>query len=214
MLSTRQLCRSNNQPASYAALTQFAPEPFDSRVSVWPSSGDAKLTDLLATLADCPKARSVSVHDRCKAVYSDLNLDERQPPDCRRSRRAPFTRDGRPAHFAPSVLVLSEHRVGVFEVAPPFHSHANELRHETVRRSRSDRLWQSGCRKTPLTAVANAMRAKPKDHHAGTLAHEAPPPGPLTRRLDNFLVRRRWDRRLCLVYRGVCALCACGRLFA
>jgi uncharacterized protein YdiU (UPF0061 family) len=28
MLSTRQLCRSNNQPASYAALTQFAPEPF------------------------------------------------------------------------------------------------------------------------------------------------------------------------------------------
>jgi hemolysin D len=27
MLSTRQLFRSNNQPASYAALTQFAPEP-------------------------------------------------------------------------------------------------------------------------------------------------------------------------------------------
>jgi hypothetical protein len=26
-LSTRQLYRSNNQPASYAALTQFAPEP-------------------------------------------------------------------------------------------------------------------------------------------------------------------------------------------
>jgi hypothetical protein len=31
--------------------------------------GDAKLTDLLVSLADCPKARSVSVHDRCKAVY-------------------------------------------------------------------------------------------------------------------------------------------------
>jgi hypothetical protein len=31
--------------------------------------GDAKLTDLLHTLADCPKARSASVHDRCKAVY-------------------------------------------------------------------------------------------------------------------------------------------------
>ena len=30
---------------------------------------DAKLTDLLATLANCEKARSVSVHDRCKAVY-------------------------------------------------------------------------------------------------------------------------------------------------
>jgi hypothetical protein len=34
--------------------------------------GDAKLTDLLLTLADCPKARSVSVHDRCKAVYEGL----------------------------------------------------------------------------------------------------------------------------------------------
>jgi hypothetical protein len=31
--------------------------------------GDAKLTDLLQTLADCPRARSASVHDRCKAVY-------------------------------------------------------------------------------------------------------------------------------------------------
>jgi hypothetical protein len=31
--------------------------------------GDAKLTDLLVALADCPKARSVSIHDRCKAVY-------------------------------------------------------------------------------------------------------------------------------------------------
>jgi len=31
--------------------------------------GDAKLTDLLLTLAACPKARSASIHDRCKAVY-------------------------------------------------------------------------------------------------------------------------------------------------
>ena len=31
--------------------------------------GDAKLTDLLSTLADRAKARSMSVHDRCKAVY-------------------------------------------------------------------------------------------------------------------------------------------------
>ena len=30
---------------------------------------DAKLTDLLVTLADCPKARSVSIHDRRKVVY-------------------------------------------------------------------------------------------------------------------------------------------------
>jgi hypothetical protein len=33
--------------------------------------GDAKL-DLLVTLADCAKARSVSVHDRCRAVYEGL----------------------------------------------------------------------------------------------------------------------------------------------
>jgi hypothetical protein len=31
--------------------------------------GDAKLTDVLSMLANCPKARSASVHDRCKAVY-------------------------------------------------------------------------------------------------------------------------------------------------
>jgi len=30
---------------------------------------DAKLTDLLVTLADCEKARSPSIHDRCKATY-------------------------------------------------------------------------------------------------------------------------------------------------
>ena len=34
--------------------------------------GDAKLTDLLQTLADCPKARSASIHDRCKAVFEGL----------------------------------------------------------------------------------------------------------------------------------------------
>jgi hypothetical protein len=34
--------------------------------------GDAKLTDLLLTLADCQKARSASIHDRCKAVYAGL----------------------------------------------------------------------------------------------------------------------------------------------
>ncbi|MBV8441817.1 MAG: hypothetical protein JO312_14865 [Hyphomicrobiales bacterium] len=35
--------------------------------------GDAKLTDLLVTLANCPKARSVTIHDRCTAVYEDLS---------------------------------------------------------------------------------------------------------------------------------------------
>ena len=34
--------------------------------------GDAKLTDLLVTLADCPEALSVSIHDRCKAGYEGL----------------------------------------------------------------------------------------------------------------------------------------------
>ena len=34
--------------------------------------GDAKLTDLLQTLANCPKARSASIHDRCKAVFEGL----------------------------------------------------------------------------------------------------------------------------------------------
>ena len=33
---------------------------------------DAKLTDLLVVLANCPKARSASVYDRCRAVYEGL----------------------------------------------------------------------------------------------------------------------------------------------
>jgi hypothetical protein len=35
---------------------------------------DAKLTDLLATLANCEKARSVSVHDRCKAKFEGFSF--------------------------------------------------------------------------------------------------------------------------------------------
>jgi hypothetical protein len=31
--------------------------------------GDAKLPDLLQTLADCQKVRSASAYDRCTAVY-------------------------------------------------------------------------------------------------------------------------------------------------
>ena len=34
--------------------------------------GDVKLTNLLATLADCPKARSVSNYDRWKVVYEGV----------------------------------------------------------------------------------------------------------------------------------------------
>ena len=33
---------------------------------------DAKLPGLLATLANCEKARSLSIHDRCKAKFEGL----------------------------------------------------------------------------------------------------------------------------------------------
>ena len=35
---------------------------------------DAKLTDLLVTLANCDKARSVSVHDRCRAKFEGFSF--------------------------------------------------------------------------------------------------------------------------------------------
>jgi hypothetical protein len=35
---------------------------------------DAKLTDLPVTLANCEKARSVSVHDRCKARFEGFSF--------------------------------------------------------------------------------------------------------------------------------------------
>ena len=34
--------------------------------------GDAKLTDLFQTLANCAEARSTSIDDRCKAVFEGL----------------------------------------------------------------------------------------------------------------------------------------------
>jgi hypothetical protein len=34
--------------------------------------GDSKLTELLVTLANCPKARSAGMYDRCNAVYDGL----------------------------------------------------------------------------------------------------------------------------------------------
>ena len=36
--------------------------------------GDAKMTDLLQTLANCPKARSTNIRDRCRAVFARLAL--------------------------------------------------------------------------------------------------------------------------------------------
>jgi hypothetical protein len=41
-------------------------------VKLMAEHGDAKLTDLLQVLANCQKARSASIHDRCKAVYGQL----------------------------------------------------------------------------------------------------------------------------------------------
>jgi hypothetical protein len=35
---------------------------------------DAKLTDLLVTLANCEKARSLSIHDRCKAKFEGFSF--------------------------------------------------------------------------------------------------------------------------------------------
>jgi hypothetical protein len=35
---------------------------------------DAKLTDLLVTLANCEKARSFSIYDRCKARFEGFSF--------------------------------------------------------------------------------------------------------------------------------------------
>jgi hypothetical protein len=38
------------------------------------TSSRTAIVELLVTLADCEKARSVSVHDRCKAAYDGLSV--------------------------------------------------------------------------------------------------------------------------------------------
>jgi hypothetical protein len=35
---------------------------------------DAKLADLLVTLAECPKVRSFSIYDRCKAKFEGFSF--------------------------------------------------------------------------------------------------------------------------------------------
>ena len=62
-IRTARRCRSSASLATVAGPT------------VWSASwncGNAKLTDLLQTLANCPKARSPSIHDRCKVVFEQL----------------------------------------------------------------------------------------------------------------------------------------------
>jgi len=39
--------------------------------------GDAELTDLFQTLANCAEARSTSIDDRCKAVFEGLATRQR-----------------------------------------------------------------------------------------------------------------------------------------
>ena len=42
--------------------------------------GDAKMTDLLQTLANCPKARSANIHDRCRGwPYSPVGRRAGRP---------------------------------------------------------------------------------------------------------------------------------------
>ena len=63
--------------------------------------GDAKLTDLLQTLANCPKARSASIHDRCKAVFEGWSYSPV-------GRGTPFAECfSRPSSVAASRCVLS-----------------------------------------------------------------------------------------------------------
>jgi hypothetical protein len=41
--------------------------------------GDAKLPDLLTALADCPKTRAASIHDRCKVRFDEGDIMSRRP---------------------------------------------------------------------------------------------------------------------------------------
>jgi hypothetical protein len=49
--------------------------------------GDAKLTDLLRRLTDCPKTRSAGIHDRCKAAFEGLRARQRCSGDRRLEAR-------------------------------------------------------------------------------------------------------------------------------
>ena len=49
--------------------SRFARPPYNVERLIAEHGADAKLPDLLAELASCEKARSVSIHDRCRARY-------------------------------------------------------------------------------------------------------------------------------------------------
>jgi hypothetical protein len=65
----------------------------------WP---DTELTELLVTLANCEKARSVSIYDRCKAVYEGLRSDAEghQPERGEAARRSMLAASPRYGHRA------------------------------------------------------------------------------------------------------------------
>jgi hypothetical protein len=69
-----ETCSSNDAADTFAASIPTSFNSSGSRHAQRQRHGDAKLTKLLATLADCPNARSVSVYDRCKALYEGLYL--------------------------------------------------------------------------------------------------------------------------------------------
>ena len=57
---------------NYNRLRPVRPARALRRARLLKKHGDARLTDLLQTLADCPKARSTNIYDRCKVVYEGL----------------------------------------------------------------------------------------------------------------------------------------------
>ena len=54
--------------------------------------GDAKMTDLLQTLANCPKARSANIHDRCRAVFENATAPHSYSTDSGPWMREPCVR--------------------------------------------------------------------------------------------------------------------------
>ena len=59
-------------PLLYVACESCGRRGRNAVVRLMAKHGDVKLTDLLLDLARCEKARSLSIHDRCKARYEAL----------------------------------------------------------------------------------------------------------------------------------------------
>jgi hypothetical protein len=72
----REMARSRCQMSSLRRSRLSASRANRQGATVWrrlvEEYGDAKLTDLLQTLASCPKTRSASIHDQCKGAHGWL----------------------------------------------------------------------------------------------------------------------------------------------